>query len=745
MEQIKFNNLTFGVKRSKILRIPISSEFFDEDETKISPVYLYYKNILVNECIIEIFKGKTHSYCILDEKGYTFGLLFNKINPKVKIPLYNDNDVIIDKFDTNDTLYRKRYTFMNFSQYSILIDDEYFSIPAFLPKIKSYQLSVYDIHKKIAIAKPLSLEQKDTFTDYYEKYASKAIHFKISLQKIIEDKKFEKISPCLEKYKELIYFEFFLNKSQKKLENIFNSPFHVIFYSNYSLYKIVDNLYDKEKLEEIVNWYESNVKKIINNQSLKYYQKILLIEFISDLCSDYNSRKEIEHSKFEYYLMNKKEKNSVLDIVENFFREYREKLHENSPIFETLIELEGGAGIFKDELFYNFNMQNLEELKKHLQQIETSIFVIHEKNDKICAYTNIKSGIVSVNVRQIKQYKSLNFPLDKTIPENKYEIGKIVASKIIYYLLHEIHGHKKYSFEKNNYNLSPQKFIKNGGILTLCQQNSEEEGDYFVKILPENKKGEGEDGYFYELIYGKIYDYYTFEIMDKLDDFSELISEVDLWVNKTQLLKKFIKYKYGLQYYKINYKSNKTNIEDKINDYKNKWLDFTKDKNLQIYEVFMKKRIKSNKNNKKSEEKKIKSYDINGNNNKRYESNKVKTNIIKANNIKNLKEPELFNENRENDIKIKEKEELNKAEENEDKKNKDIDEKIEEGKLEVHSENDIFIEINNEVKKKLFETIPYQYLFNLERTGLLTNKQIKIFRKRRREMTNYIRYSDIND
>ena len=166
---------------------------------------------------------------------------------------------------------------------------------------------------------------------------------------------------------------------------------------------------------------------------------------------------------------------------------------------------------------------------------------------------------------------------------------------------------------------------------------------------------------------------------------------------------------------------------------------------MQIYEVFMKKRIKSNKNNKKSEVKKIKSYDINGNNNKIYESNKVKTNIIKANNIKNLKEPELFNENRENDIKIKEKEELNKAEENEDKKNKDIDEKIEEGKLEVHSENGNFIEINNEVKKKLFETIPYQYLFNLERTGLLTNKQIKIFRKRRREMTNYIRYSDIND
>ena len=48
----------------------------------------------------------------------------------------------------------------------------------------------------------------------------------------------------------------------------------------------------------------------------------------------------------------------------------------------------------------------------------------------------------------------------------------------------------------------------------------------------------------------------------------------------------------------------------------------------------MKKRIKSNKNNKKSEEKKIKSYDINGNNNKIYESNKVKTNIIKANTLK---------------------------------------------------------------------------------------------------------------
>ena len=42
--------------------------------------------------------------------------------------------------------------------------------------------------------------------------------------------------------------------------------------------------------------------------------------------------------------MEEKEKNSVLDLVENIFKEYRYKLTVKIPFFNKLIELDGGVG-----------------------------------------------------------------------------------------------------------------------------------------------------------------------------------------------------------------------------------------------------------------------------------------------------------------------------------------------------------------------------------------------------------------
>ena len=70
--------------------------------------------------------------------------------------------------------------------------------------------------------------------------------------------------------------------------------------------------------------------------------------------------------------------------------------------------------------------------------------------------------------------------------------------------------------------------------------------------------------------------------MNKLNDFSDLLTEADLWVNNLELLKEYIKYKYALQYLDSKYKSTQLNIKDKINDYKEEFNKLNKEKIIGI-------------------------------------------------------------------------------------------------------------------------------------------------------------------
>ena len=147
--------------------------------------------------------------------------------------------------------------------------------------------------------------------------------------------------------------------------------------------------------------------------------------------------------------MDKKEEDSILDIIEKFFKEFRKKLTEESPIFKKLIELGGDSGFYENESFYCFSMKNLDELRKHLKQLETNLLIIHDIDNKNLSDTYIRSGIVSINVHNIGQFESFDYPLDKKLTEDKKEIGEIIAIKMIYYMLHEINGHKKFYYKKN--------------------------------------------------------------------------------------------------------------------------------------------------------------------------------------------------------------------------------------------------------------------------------------------------------
>ena len=91
-------------------------------------------------------------------------------------------------------------------------------------------------------------------------------------------------------------------------------------------------LYFKEKTDMI--------KKDVD---LKLYQKIILIEQFGNIL------KNMAHDSFlksdiNYFIMNKKEENSILDLVEKFFNDYINSITEDSKIFFKLLELDSGIG-----------------------------------------------------------------------------------------------------------------------------------------------------------------------------------------------------------------------------------------------------------------------------------------------------------------------------------------------------------------------------------------------------------------
>ena len=730
INKIKFNSKFIEVypEHNKIIEIP--SDYFKEDEAQRGSVSLYKDNVRINECIIDVLKGYNHCYCILDEKGYTIQLLTNQSIQKIEIPINKDKSYDIIKYDTNSNKYRKRFTLLNLSNFSIIIDDEILAIPSIVKKIDSYQFSIYDTKKNLIVSKPLFIETESIYS-YYRKYNSLLYDFQEKLNEYLKNKGFIK-KRFLSKYQNIDLLEFLINKSSINSEEKYESIEFMDFITNFSLFKLVKYKINNSLLKEIIECFTSKVKEIANNNSLKLYQKLLLIEKFTYVCCNCNSKTEINNAKFTFYLMDKKEYNSVLWLIEQFFKEFRDKLIEESPIFEKLIELEGEPGIYENELFYCFNMLNLDELKKHLKEIENSILVtiyLDKKNKKNISDTFINSGILTVNVKNIKNYEKLEIPLDKKLSEDNEDIGKIVAAKIIYYILNENKGKKKYLYKQKN-KISSINFIKQGKI--YVNKNSNIKGKDIVKINSHN------NNYFYKLCYGKINDIYTYNIMNKLNDFSDLLTEADLWVNNLELLKEYIKYKYALQQLDSKYKSTQLNIKDKINDYKEEFNKLNKEKIIGINAIFKKTKIKKNKKRKISEskEKKIK-WEKNEKKEKYAPSsfNKEKLKMeeeFEKEEIEEVEQNELeieeesIREEEEESIKEEEEESIREEEEEEEEGEKTNEDKIEES-----------IKPNDKIREKIFLKIPLGTLLNLEKTGIFNESQIKLFRKRRAFLKSY--------
>ena len=334
-------------------------------------------------------------------------------------------------------------------------------------------------------------------------------------------------------------------------------------------------LYFKEKTDMI--------KKDVD---LKLYQKIILIEQFGNIL------KNMAHDSFlksdiNYFIMNKKEENSILDLVEKFFNDYINSITEDSKIFFKLLELDSGIGFLKGKQFHCFDMTTIDEIKAHLKDIFIDILITYKANKRICAFIITKTGAIAINLSQIPNYQ--DFLLGKKLEKYEMAKGKDVAAKIIVFLFHEIYGHKKFLYEKEKFIISPYYFFQDSKTYFLDYKNSVSKEPNAIKILQKNTNSDDET--YYELSYGKITDYYTFKIIDEMNEYGDLLDDINLWINDLDSLNEYFKYKYLIQCKKIPLNNCPTETKEKI-----KYFKYQVMKSGIDAESFYKKEIKLEKN-----------------------------------------------------------------------------------------------------------------------------------------------------
>lgn len=294
----------------------------------------------------------------------------------------------------------------------------------------------------------------------------------------------------------------------------------------------------------------------ISKENLQIYQKILLIENIKNILTTVSSLRDFLNCDYNYYIMKNINENSILDFVNKFFMDFTNKLEEKNPIFWKLVEIDGDIAYYKNSEYFCFDMKNLKEIKNHLNEIHPDIITTYSFNSTNAVFINKNIGLPCINIKSIKNLKK--FQLNEKVNKEEIIKAKNVSTKIVVYLFHEIYGHKKFSYERTI--KSPYKFI---------QKNSKEDGENIIKVLPSKQKVD--TGTFFELIYGKIGDYYTFEILDRCNNYGKLIDRIDLWLSDFSTFSDYIKYKYFFETKKIRIKNtDNLKIEEEIDQMKEK-------------------------------------------------------------------------------------------------------------------------------------------------------------------------------
>ena len=533
------------------------------------------------ESIINLKLNKNdYNYCCIfcDDIGKTYHFLFNQeknLQEKIDISIPSCG-FHYDKYDTNGTKYRKRFILANSCFNLIKINGASIKLSDLTKDIdqnaNSYQLSVYNYKNKQMVTKALEMSREIISFEkiYNDNYQIFDLFIQDFNRVLNEEKNFnDNFNQLSEKYKNVKSSDYSLNISKKEIEKELNKTEYMEFFYNMSVFRIYNKHLKREKesfnsIKSIIDYLKEKTDKIKNDDNLKLYKKILLIEQIGHILNKitFDSFLKLD---INYYIMCKKEENSILYFVEKFFKDYINNLNEDSKIFFKLLELDSSIGYYKGKQFHCFDMTSIDEIKAHLKEIFIDILITYKSNKRICSSIISKTGIVAINLLTIHGYK--NFLLEKKLKNEEITQGKDLAAKIVVFILYEIYGHKKFLCEK-------EKFI----------DSSKEQNE--SKIFSKNTYSD--DKTYYELPFEKIGDYYLIEIINEMNGYGDLLDDINLWTNDLNCLNEYLKYKYIIQSKNIPLNNCPSNIKDKIEFFKEQVL-----KSGIVVESFYKKDSKS--------------------------------------------------------------------------------------------------------------------------------------------------------
>lgn len=557
----------------------IPDDFFEGEYSKMIQIKLVSKEE-EEENIITLKLNKNdinHSCICCDTIGKTYHFLFNQeknMEEKIEISI-PEKEFNYDKYDTNGTKYRKRFILANIPSTYIKINGVGIKLPELTKDLDknatSYQLSVYNYKKKQIVTKALEMPKPAiSFEKIYNANHKVFDEFTQEFNEALKNEQNfnDKFNKLKEKYNNVKFPDYFLNISKAKIEKELNKTEYIDFFYNMMVFRIYnEHIKGAEKsygtVLSFVNYLKEKTDRIKKDADLKLYQKILLIEQIGYILNKM-AKDSFLKSDINYFIMSKKEENSILDLVEKFFKGYINNLSEDSKIFLKLLELDSGLGYFNGKPFHCFDMTTIDEIKAHLKEIFIDTLITYKANQRICAFIITKTGSVAINLSEIPGNEK--FFLEKKLEEYEMTQGKDIAAKIVEFLLHEIYGHKKFLYEKEKFIISPCYFIQDSKIYFLDYINSDSKEPNAIKILP--KDTYSDDGTFYELSYGKIGDYYAIEIIDEMNDYGDLLDEINLWTDDLDSLNEYFKYKFIIQSKNIPLNNCPKNIKEKIQFFK---------------------------------------------------------------------------------------------------------------------------------------------------------------------------------
>lgn len=536
--ELSYNFLSFikTVKQNDIsIEYNIPEKYFSENKETLPICFEVECLNLKHKFYFDLFYGDNEAHLFINSIGKTYQLFFKNID---NIEVISD-DIHINSYDTNGTKDRKRVLLINYIYNSVEINKKYISLNQYYLRDENYKLadsyvySFYDINKFLILSKRKYIFETLKINEIIKKSSEK---MKLIIKKInglrnsANKEKYNKIYSKLRNYN-LNKFNIEINLSKKELvknaQNILSFIYDKTFIT-IILYFINKFNLDYPCFLKLFDYTMQQLSKIIKDNKLKIYQKILIMEQFGLSSIKFNEIVEFLSSNFEYYLFDGVENNSILFFVKEFLNKFIDKIEEEIPLFFILLELSSGFSFYRDELFYSFDMKNLKEIKSYLRDIFLDIITFYTNNNKNNNYSFFSNKYLSnltINTK-VLFIGNKKFKLNKKIENINIIEGEKIASKIIIFYFIEIFKNILYCFSKSKY-LKSECNIDKRLIDKLIQLNCDSK-------------------------------YYLYKLIDR----------ADLFLGNLNTLINYIKYKFYFKHYKqdnnINDKEDNLTIEQEI-------------------------------------------------------------------------------------------------------------------------------------------------------------------------------------